>query len=164
NVFRSGAPATGFPDVEQAAVGFGRKDPICFFGGDLRRAWSAYGDQNPGRVGGKIVHASALQLEVAAKVRLRATLPEQASDVDGFRQHLMPDRTRRPSGPNHMLVEPLACTKAEREALAADDRNGRGRLRDDRRMVAKDGAGDRGDNSDPAGLRCDRAQHAPGEW
>src|SRR5581483_3704604 len=93
NVFRSGAPAAGSPDIEQAAVGFSRKDPICLFGGDLRRAWSAYGDQNPGRVGGKIVHASALQLEIAAQVRLRATLPEQASDVDGFRQHLMPDRT-----------------------------------------------------------------------
>ena len=48
-------------------------------------------------------------------MRPLASLPEQADDFDGFFEHALPHRCRRPSGPDNVLVQVLARAGAQAE-------------------------------------------------
>ena len=75
----------------------------------------------------------------------------------------MPDAHRRPAATNCVLVEPLPGPHAQGEAALAEQGGGGRGLRDHRRVVAEEQAGDAGGRLDPLGLGGDRAQDRPGE-
>ena len=75
-----------------------------------------------------------------ALVRVLAALPELAHHCHRFLQHLEPDVRRWPSVTEDVLVERFAAAHAEREPPRQHRRRRRGRVGDDRRVRADQGA------------------------
>jgi len=100
---------------------------------------------------------------VPPPVRARAAPPEEPDDLERLAEHLSSDAGRWPSPPDQVLVQLLAGPDAERETAAAQARDCRGGLRDDRRVVAERGAGDGGDQADALRLCSYRSEDGPRE-
>ena len=81
-----------------------------------------------------------------------AAVPQCAHDLDGLFEHLQPHTHIGPARTDDVLVERLARADSQRELATSKDGARRRSLRDDGRMLARRGAGDRGGDGQRADL------------
>src|SRR5438105_15742112 len=112
---------------------------------------------------GKRVDTRMVDGVMTAAVRLLAALPEQPHHLDGFLEHLEPLVRQRPAVAEHVLVQVLARADAEEESSGHHRRHGRGRLRDESRMLADERARHAGADADLLGRLRDAAERRPYE-
>jgi hypothetical protein len=86
---------------------------------------------------------------------------QRADDVHSLLEHVLPLRHGRPALAGDVLVEVLAGAEAEDEPAVGQELHGGRLLRDDRRVVALDRAGDVGRQFHPRRGVRHGAQHRP---
>src|SRR6202000_640550 len=86
---------------------------------------------------------------------------QRANDLDRLTQHVLPLGDRRPTLPDHVLVEVFAATQTQCEPAIGETLTGRRLLRDDRRVVAHSRAGHVGVQIDAVGSLRYRAKTRP---
>ena len=143
-------PAGRLEQLVDLGLGLGGEQPVAELGGQRGRRLPAARDRDQGQRLRQVEDAGVLQLQVAAVVGLVAALPEQPDDLQRLAEHRVADLDRGEAGADDVLVEPLARPDAQHEAAVAEQGRGRGRLGDDRRVVAHGGAGHPGGQADPA--------------
>ena len=111
---------------------------------------------------GSGVQARALEPEVFAAVPDDCPAEQLVDDLDRLEQHRAADADLRPLAADDMFVERLAGTEPEPEPTRVHRAERRGRMGDDRRVVAEARAGDRGPERERRPL-AESAHEAPGE-
>ncbi len=149
--------------LQEPAVGIGGEQSVPEVGREARRLRTAGRDQDFRCPLGQIEDPRIRDRQIFAAIGLVAAAPQQPHDLQRFPQHPVPDVGRRKLAADDMFVEPLTGTDAEVESAAGDQRQRRGRLRDDRRVIAQRRTSDTGDQPDPFGAFGNRAQDGPGE-
>ena len=147
----------------RSALGSVVISPCGLAAGEARGLGSAGGaDERRGAVGA-VEQLRVVEVEILAAVVGQGPVQQAADDVVGLGQPLVPLAETGPAFADDMLVEPFAGAEPENEAVAAQHRQCRGGLRDDRRMIAHDRAGDGRHQPDMAGRLGGGAEHGPGE-
>src|SRR5262249_43934515 len=137
-------PAGFAPALDPLFLRFGRDHAVALLGCEARRAAAAGSDDYRRRLIREGEHARVLNGEVLASRRAHSAAPPLAYGIDRFGEHGVAHVGGRPRLARHVLVELLAGAEAEGEAAAAQQRDRRRSLRDDRRMIAYDRTGDGG--------------------
>ena len=122
-------------------------------GRDVDRARGALGER---------VELGALEREVLALVLDDVAGEQLVDDLDRLEHHRAADADLRPVAADDVLVERLARAEPEPEAAREHGPERRGRVGDDRRVVAEARAGHAGPEGE-AGPRAERAHERPGE-
>jgi len=96
-------------------------------------------------------------------VRHDIAFPEALDHVDGLTEHGLPGKRRGKALADHVLVQVLAGTEREREAIIAQDGERGRELCNYRRVVAHRRAGHRCGEADPLSARSHCTEHRPRE-
>ena len=99
--------------------------------------------------------------EVRALVRQPFPGEQLVDDLEGLLEHVVPLPDRGPALPDDVLVEVLPGPDVEHEPALGEQRERRGLLRDDRRVVPDRRAGHVGHQLEALGRLRDGAEHAP---
>ena len=141
--------------------------------------WSASGanvshrllarDRDPDRDGARrqVPELRRVDPEVLAREVDVPAVEERVDDRQRLLEHLVADVDRRPAAADDVLVEVLPRAEAEREPAVAEQVDGRGLLRDDRRVVAHESGRSRRSSARPArspGVTAPSTLQAYGEW